>query len=162
MLTLVQAQAVLVRLDSDAKATLASTQARVRNNSGLVRGIMTIFDGDPNSQLQASVGAVRIIQGSIDRLRADVPAAVADPDRGDRWANTAREAQNSLKMIDGYQAVATIDAVLSQTFTATVTTVRDGAAKLGAGVASLVPGWAWAVIALAVGGGLYLKTRRGA
>lgn len=148
MLALTQEQAfkVVAQLRADGQALLAKvTQARDDAGGSFVQYGLSIFGQDSGPQLNAQVGAVRSILGSVDGLARQADNGL-DEQRSDAWVDAAKEAARSLSAISGYSGEATLDWVIQQTARATGETVKQGintAASAALGFAwSAIPWWA--------------------
>jgi hypothetical protein len=164
VLTRAQGDAVLADLNrAVAAAQQRAEQNREEGESGIVAGVLGIFGADHTSQLDAQVGAVRMVGSAVARLASDLPAAVDDEAAGDRWIDAAQSTARTLVSMDADITEATIGDTLRQTATATGTQVRKGittaAEEAGGFVWNALPWWVIALGAAGVLGIAYLKLR---
>jgi hypothetical protein len=165
VLTGAQGDAVLAELDKAVTtAVQRADETRAEGESGIVAGVLDFFDLDHTSQLDAQAGAASIMAGAVQRLRSDLPAAVADPQMGARWLDAARSAAAELASLQSDITEATIEDTIAKTATATGTQVKEGI-NLGAGSAARllwasIPWWVLAAGVVGLGAYGYVTYRR--
>lgn len=165
MLTRAQGDAVLAQLNlAVTAAAQRASENQAEGESGIIAGVLGLFDLGHTSQLDAQVGAVNIVGSAVARLQADLPSAVDDPVAGDRWLDAAKTAATELESMQTDITQATIEDTLAQTEAASGTQIKQGVNIVAGGatrfVWSAIPWWVLAGGALALGGYAYLQVRR--